>query len=106
MKYTESELKDYFCRSYSNARFNKFEVIKLKEKNFYMRDFNYIHGNNGSGKTILLNKLSNKLKVPIFSMDERNGDLLDYISDKDHIRKYIYMLTGSYEIMKHYKSVA
>lgn len=95
---TEDELKSYLENNYANARFNKFDVIRMQNKDyFYMRKFNYVHGSNGSGKTVLLNKLSNKLEVPIFSMDNFSLSLMDYIEDKDYLRKYLYMLTGSYE---------
>lgn len=95
---TEDELQAFLKRNYPTKNLNKETLVELKDKVIKLNHFNYIHGNNGSGKTILLKEISEQIKVPMFSMDNVGLNLENYISDKDNFRKYLKQLTGQYEI--------
>lgn len=43
--------------------------IVIDDKNINLSGFNLIYGSNGSGKTMLLKSISNKIKSPIFNLD-------------------------------------
>ena len=93
---TGDEIIDYLTKSYNGA-FDNLE-LKLKNRNLELKNLNYVYGLNGSGKTPLLMKLSSILSVPIFNMDDNSLNLLAFINDKESVRKYLYMLTGSYNV--------
>lgn len=98
---TIDELKNYLNKDYSNVNFNKEKLIELKNGILKLNHYNYINGNNGSGKTILLNEIAKSLNVPAFSMNDISLDLTDNIKNKDNIRKYLYQLTGSYDVKQY-----
>ena len=89
---TKSELQMLLNKEYLSEKINKEMLIELKNKVLKLRSFNYIHGNNGAGKTRLLNDISSSINVPIFSMNDISLNLEDYISDKDNIQNYMYQL--------------
>jgi len=98
---TEDELQVFLKRNYPTKNLNKKTLVKLKDKVIKLNHFNYIHGNNGSGKTMLLKEISEQIKVPVFSMDNIGLNLENYISDKNHVKKYLKKLTGQYEIFSY-----
>ena len=98
---TNDELKKYLNKDYSNVNFDKEKLIQLKNGILKLNHYNYINGKNGSGKTILLNEIAKSLNVPAFSMNDISLDLKDNIQNKDNIRKYLYQLTGSYDVKQY-----
>lgn len=95
---TENELKEFLNRTYPTKNLDRETLIELKDKVVKLNHFNYIHGSNGSGKTMLLKDISNTLKVPMFSMDNIDLNLENYIINKDYVKKYLRQLTGLYEV--------
>ena len=95
---TEDELIVFLNRKYPTKNLNKEILVELKDKVIKLNHFNYINGNNGSGKTVLLKSISNEIKVPMFSMDNIDLNLENYIASKEYIKKYLKQLTGSSEI--------
>lgn len=95
---TEAELKIFLKRNYPTKNLDRETLIELKDKIVKLNHFNYIHGNNGSGKTMLLKEISDTLKVPMFSMDNIDLNLENYIINKDYVKKYLRQLTGLYEV--------
>lgn len=95
---TEDELKIFLNRNYPTKNLNKQMLLELRDRKVKLNHFNYIHGINGSGKTMLLKDISNTLKVPMFSMDNIDLNLENYIINKDYVKKYLRQLTGLYEV--------
>lgn len=98
---TIEELKNYLNRDYKGINFDKEKLIELKNGILKLKRYNYINGLNGSGKTILLNEIANSLNVPAFSMNDISLDLTNNIQNKENIKKYLYQLTGSYDVKKY-----
>ena len=86
-------LSNYKDRNIDNAK----RIINLSEQKIKLDSLNYINGNNGSGKTKILNEISSVLSVPVFNMTSKK-DLIENIEDKDAFQKYLYQLTGYCEI--------
>ena len=95
---TEDELKLFLNRCYPTKNLNKEILVELKDKVVKLNHFNYIHGSNGSGKSVLLKEISGNLKVPTFSMDNTDLNLENYIINKDYVKKYLRQLTGLYDV--------
>lgn len=89
---TKSELQMLLNKEYLSEKIDKEILIELKNRILKLESFNYIHGKNGVGKTRLLNDISSSINIPIFSMNDINLNLEDYISDKDNIQNYMYQL--------------
>lgn len=49
-----AELSDYFCS------------FNFQEYTYYLNRFNYIHGNNGSGKTTMMREMAKQFNVPLY----------------------------------------
>jgi len=90
----EEEFNKYLTKQNTYNNLNKEVLLDLKGKLLKLNHFNYIVGDNGSGKTRLLNEISDYLKQPIYSLDNFNLDLLDKIKNKEHINKFFSSLTG------------
>lgn len=97
----EEELNELLNKDYFRLDLDKEKLVQLKDRVLKLKSFNYINGNNGTGKTMLLRDISNSIKVPMFSMNDIDLDLDNYIFDKEYVRKYLYQLIGSYEIDKY-----
>lgn len=95
---TMEELKQYLEKNFARARFANIERVVVDDKIYGLTRFNYLYGLNGSGKTVLLNKMANKLKVPVFNANQQDLDLINYIKRKECIKQYLYSLTGYYDI--------
>lgn len=90
----EEEFNKYLTKQNTYNNINKEVLLDLKGKLLKLNHFNYIVGDNGSGKTRLLKEISDYLKQPIYSLDNYNLDLLDKIKNKEHINKFFSSLTG------------
>lgn len=95
---TMDELKQYLEKSFAMARFYNTERVVIEGKTYELNRFNYLYGLNGSGKTVLVNKMAHKLKVPVFNANQQDLDLINYIKRKECIKQYLYSLTGSYDV--------
>jgi len=90
----EEEFNKYITKQNTYNNLNKELLLNLKGKLLKLNHFNYIVGDNGSGKTRLLNEISDYLKQPIYSLDNYNLDLLDKIKNKEQVNKFFSSLTG------------
>ena len=95
---TMDELKQYLEKNFSSARFANIQRVVVDDKIYGLKRFNYLYGLNGSGKTAFVNKIANKLKVPVFNVNQHDLDLINYIKRKECIKQYLYSLTGSYDV--------
>jgi len=95
---TMDELKQYLEKNFSSARFANIQRVVVDDKTYGLTRFNYLYGLNGSGKTAFVNKIANKLKVPVFNANQHDLDLINYIKRKECIKQYLYSLTGSYDV--------
>lgn len=93
----EEELNYYLSNYKDRSEDSDKKIIDLSEQKIKLDSLNYINGNNGTGKTKLLNEISSVLSVPVFNMTSKK-DLNENIEDKDAFQKYLYQLTGYYEI--------
>lgn len=98
---TEDQLHEILIKNYKERSKAKYVSLQIENKDLTLTHFNCIIGSNGSGKTVLLNNISRALYVPMFSMNDIALNLDDLISDDASLRKYIYQLTGAYEIGKY-----
>lgn len=94
---TEKELVKYI-ESMSFVNVNKEQLLELKQGITKISHFNYIYGNNATGKSKMLEEISSKLNVPLFSMNEKNYALKEYINDTNSLNEIIFNLTGSNNI--------
>lgn len=95
---TTDELNLYLEKNFSSARFANIQRVVVDDKIYGLTRFNYLYGLNGSGKTALVNKISNKLKVPVFNANQQDLDLNNYIKRKECMKQFLYSLTGSYDV--------
>lgn len=86
-------LSNYKDRNIDNAK----RIINLSEQKIKLDSLNYINGNNGSGKTKLLNEISSVLSIPMFNMTSKK-ELIGNIEDEESFQKYLSQLTGYSEI--------
>ena len=69
--------------------------IKFKEESYYLGKFNYIHGPNGCGKTMMLRVISKKFKSVIYDpniINEKKVRILNALlelADKERVRYYL-----------------
>lgn len=84
---TESELQDIISKSSSVT--NPTNIYTSINGNEIKHGFNLISGLNGSGKTVLLNEISNHFNTPIFNMDDYYLDLIKSIEDFSQVKKYL-----------------
>lgn len=97
----ESELLNLLNKEYTFKNLDKEILLTLKDRVIKLNHFNYIQGDNGSGKTMMLKEISKILDVRMFSLDDRSLNLENKIEDIESLNNIIYSLTGSYEIDKY-----
>lgn len=84
---TESELQDIISKSSSVT--NPTTIYTSINGNEIKQNFNLISGLNGSGKTVLLNEISNHFNTPVFNMDDYYLNLTKSIKDLAQVKKYL-----------------
>lgn len=94
----ESELLNLLNKEYSFKNLDKEILLTLKDRVIKLNHFNYIQGDNGSGKTMMLKEISKILDVRMFSLEDRSLNLENKIEDVESLNSIIYSLTGSYEL--------
>ena len=98
---TEEELKKLLTKEFSFKNIDKDRLLTLKERIIKLSHFNFIYGDNSSGKTKLLNEISKKICMPIFSMDNFDLNIEREIQDINGIKNIMYNLSGTYDIDKY-----
>lgn len=102
----EEEFNKYLTKQNTYNNINKEVLLDLKGKLLKLNHFNYIVGDNGSGKTRLLNEISYYLKQPVYSLDNFNLDLMDKIKNKGNINKFLYDLTDNVDFYSGFNNYA
>lgn len=97
---TEDELLNLLNKEYTFKNIDNEKLLKLKDRVIKLNHFNYIQGNNGTGKTKILNEISKQLYVPVFSMNDLGLNLEREIENIDSLKSIIYNLTDNYELDK------
>lgn len=67
---TKEEITTYLAKEHFGPNFDRKKLIKVSNSPLIISSFNYINGNNGSGKTKLITDISKSLKAPVYSMDD------------------------------------
>ena len=102
----EEEFNKYLTKQNTYNNINKEVLLDLKGKLLKLNHFNYIVGDNGSGKTRLLHEISDYLKQPVYSLDNFNLDLMDKIKNKGNINKFLYDLTDNVDFYSGFNNYA
>lgn len=94
---TKDETVTYLAKEHLGQNFNRKKLIKVSGSPLVISSFNYINGNNASGKTRLITDISKSLKAPVYSMDDISLNLESRIKNKENVKRYLYYFTGSSE---------